>query len=370
MPQPFDVAAGFWWRFSRYELRDSHIHPAPGAKLERYDPWEDYRVVRASEKDTRPPYQSLLDLFEGITFRPIEEGQPFALSPESEAMTLSWYAEHGPLGVLIQRVHSVFLAPRWEPFAFKQMEEIKQEDRVSEKKSLLPALRSYHRTNLGWRGSVRKRFGGENSYSLIDEPEMHGQLVADEYLPRTWPRPSALIQRLRDFDWEEESLSKTWARFFPQVGNDERETFPYPLPMSKEFWDLYSEPVDEFLNGAMALRDAVSGLAHIKPLDKATEDDNQQLGRGIRTLHALVAPVSPTLNPLSDGSFEQRWVSPSLLASYAMMVLQDLTEQRRILRCEVCGKLFTSAAYQARYCSDTCRHTAQKRRYRAKKREN
>ena len=283
-------------------------------------------------------------------------------------MVLSWYAEHGPLGVLIQRVHAVFLAPRWEPMVLEQMQ-AGQVDRTPEKDFLLPALRYYHRTNIGWRQSAKNTFGGENSYSLIGEPKMRGQLVADEHLPREWPRPTALIQGIRDAGWEVEPLGKTWARFFPQIRNDERETFPYPLPMSNDFWNLYSEPVDAFYNGAMALRDAVSGLAHIKPLDKTTEDDEIWLGRGLRILEALIAPVSPALNPLSDGTFEQRWISPSLLASYAMMVLQDLTEQRRLRRCEVCGKLFTSAAYQARYCSDTCRHTAQKRRYRAKLRE-
>lgn len=35
--------------------------------------------------------------------------------------------------------------------------------------------------------------------------------------------------------------------------------------------------------------------------------------------------------------------------------------------CLTCRKQFRSDAYQAQYCSDRCRHTMQKRRYRAKR---
>jgi hypothetical protein len=48
------------------------------------------------------------------------------------------------------------------------------------------------------------------------------------------------------------------------------------------------------------------------------------------------------------------------------MALLDLTERRRVLTCRTCGRVFVSAAYQALYCSERCRSTAQKRAYRAR----
>jgi nitrogen-specific signal transduction histidine kinase len=47
------------------------------------------------------------------------------------------------------------------------------------------------------------------------------------------------------------------------------------------------------------------------------------------------------------------------------MFAQDLLYGRTILQCTSCGTLFLSSAYQAQYCSVTCRLREQKRRLRA-----
>ena len=103
-------------------------------------------------------------------------------------------------------------------------------------------------------------------------------------------------------------------------------------------------------------------------LDGAADVGSQAVGRvrkGMDILHALTRTIRPTLLP-SDGVLRQEWLSTSLLGTLAMMVLLDLTERRRILTCEKCGGVFVTKAYQARYCSDRCRFTAQKRRHRAR----
>ena len=52
-----------WWRFSRYELRDGYIRPAPDAKLEEYAPWDQHRSGRdARMRKEQPPYQELVDV--------------------------------------------------------------------------------------------------------------------------------------------------------------------------------------------------------------------------------------------------------------------------------------------------------------------
>ena len=109
-------------------------------------------------------------------------------------------------------------------------------------------------------------------------------------------------------------------------------------------------------------------IDHLVVGKDATEAGSQDLGRirrGMDILHALTRTVRPTLLP-SDGVLRQEWLSTSLLGTLAMMALLDLTEQRRILTCETCGGVFVTKAYQARYCSDRCRFTAQKRRHRAR----
>jgi hypothetical protein len=58
-------------------------------------------------------------------------------------------------------------------------------------------------------------------------------------------------------------------------------------------------------------------------------------------------------------------LTTSLLASFADMSAEDLVYGRPTLQCTCCGTPFVSSAYQARYCSVTCRLREQKRRLRA-----
>ena len=209
---------------------------------------------------------------------------------------------------------------------------------------------------------------GRGTHGMAEAPEQQGQLVPSDIVPREWPRPHVVLHGLDKAECEEQPLSKTWAKFFPDVPQDQRETYLYPVPRSEEFWRLYAEPVDAFFEAANVLQQAVEGLSYAKPVAAASEDDDRRLLLGMKRLHVLAAPASPVIIPQDDGSFEQRWIAPSLLASLAMMVLQDLTGNRA-LTCEVCGAPFLSSAYQGRYCSKTCGHTARKRRQRARKKE-
>ena len=106
------------------------------------------------------------------------------------------------------------------------------------------------------------------------------------------PDPACYLQKLRDNEWEEEPISKTWAQFIPDIAKDEKETYRYPMPMSDEFWGLYAEPVDAFFNGANALWRTIQDLIHIKPIATATTEDAVSVRRGVKTLNALVAPVA------------------------------------------------------------------------------
>jgi len=354
MVEELELGGGTWWRFSRYELRDGYVRPADGSRLRRYDPWQEYRKGRSSGGPS--PHESLLDLLASLQIRPASPGAGtlYSLSPDSEAHLLDWCAAHGLLGILLHRVRTVVLAARWrDPLG------------VGEGNLLLPTSTFYSWANSGWKKNWRQPLGGEG-YFLTEEPEQQSQLAPDEALPRNWPRPGVVLQALGKPEWSHESLSTTWARFFPDVPKEQWETYGYPLPESDEFCLLYAEPLDSFLSAAALLRDVISSL------DQRGDSDEDWLAKttpGRRALSDLLSPASLTLMPSRDRTFEQRWVAPSLLGSFAMMFEQDLTLGRRVRRCQVCGRIFLPESIQARYCSDRCRHTSQKRAQRARKRQ-
>jgi hypothetical protein len=87
--------------------------------------------------------------------------------------------------------------------------------------------------------------------------------------------------------------------------------------------------------------------------------------QAVDTINLLRRPIASVLDFEETGPVKTRRVAPSLLASFAEMFVQDLLYGRTILQCTCCGTLFTSGAYQAQYCSVTCRLREQKRPLRA-----
>ena len=120
-------------------------------------------------------------------------------------------------------------------------------------------------------------------------------------------------------------------------------------PDTDDYWRRYGEPLREFVAVATYFRDTF-------------------LGPDLAGLNALVSKISPKLIRAGDRGFRQVWDSESLLSSLAMMGLLDLTKGHTPRRCDTCEGLFLASRPKAIYCSSTCRDTAQKRRYRAKKR--
>jgi len=131
----FDMAVqipkrvSLWPRFSRYEPRGGRIAPARGAKLEWYDPWQEYQQAR-TKKRAQPPYVSLISLFRRLTteFRaigwtPEEYGSP-QLSKKTLMHIFDWSSRHGLAGVFHQSTVQIddpsqdgrwtWTAGRWE----------------------------------------------------------------------------------------------------------------------------------------------------------------------------------------------------------------------------------------------------------------
>jgi hypothetical protein len=181
--------------------------------------------------------------------------------------------------------------------------------------------------------------------------------VSEADLPPDARRPAALMMNLNGSVIEEEPLDKSWADHFPDVPYGERVTFPYPHPATQEFWDMYSEPVSEFVLAAWLL---VNGLEAIN----APANRNAPAAGALRLAH-LASYGVPYLSRERDGSYRQHWIAGSLLSAMAFMAMEDIAGNL-LHQCLTCRTFFLSEAYQAEYCSPKCRNTMQKRRYRKK----
>jgi predicted RNA-binding Zn ribbon-like protein len=340
MPEAIDVPVGRWVRYSRYEIRGEHICPAANATIEEYDPWSDYRAATAT-RDAQPPYQELLEL--------VRNFRRFAHA-EDNARIAAWCAKHGPLGVLLQCAAQATFPRRME----RVLEDGHWLDESAKRPLLAATVHRFTQTGYSWR-----------DHQSIMFPWMSDE---GEWREAPDPPPGVLWNDLREGTWQTLSIEKGWAPFFPNVPAKERATYPYPVPWSQEFWAQYAEPILSFIDAATFFTEAVALLMDAPAWEGPTADQRQDALARAHWLNALMAPASAVLTPDSDGNWRQHWRAPSLLSAYALMATQDLSGQRRVRACAACGKLFVSAAYQARYCSEACRNRQQQRAHRARQR--
>lgn len=353
-------ALGRWWRYERYEVRDGFVRPAPGARGAPYDPWTDYLAARSGwgGGGGKAPYESLLELTWSFRLLPPRGGERARLAPESEVAVATWCGEHGLLGLLPHQYEVAFLAPRWGEAA---------PGLASVAGPVVPVRRSYTWEATGWQPDD-EQWWRTKTPALEQEPKQVGQLVPEELWPEHWGRPTALGRSFGRGAWGMLPLGSAWGRYFPNVPSPDRDTWTYPQPLSEAFWAAYAEPIDEFVEVAALFSDTLLGLDDdLGQGEQALDFVGRQFAAG-RAFYSLVAGVHPALVSSDDG-YVRAWRTKSLLSSFAMMVYLDLTNGKRVIRCEVCDKPFVSGAYQARYCSDRCRNTALKRAYRQRQKE-
>lgn len=113
---------------------------------------------------------------------------------------------------------------------------------------------------------------------------------------------------------------------------------------SKKGWRGYQEALSDFLDAALELRSALGLFAGRA---EWTRPDTQDL------VDALV--------PVASGTATGAPPAGSLLQMFWAMTLQDAMAGGAPRSCEVCETLFLTRSRRAKYCSSTCRETAQKR---------
>lgn len=362
------VLTGRWWRAKSYELRDGYLRPAAGAGITPYDPLDDHDFHRTRRRDFVPAYLKLARIVDAPA------------SPEvREREIVEWCAEHGLLGLLLHQVQQVRFAPRWQPAIPLSAEA---------KRALAPMVRAAHAatlpdgTPINWDATRRSQVSLRLTQKLYQRTSSGTFLWGDEQVAvpavvsqdaqagdvsdrATWrlAQPGIILQHLATREWEQESLTTTWARFFPEVPQDERETHAYPMPYSAEFWAAYAEPIEEFLTAAGQLRDAFVAASGKRLRGGRPRKAETNPSGGSYRLNALVAPAGPMLFG-EETAYEQRLIAPSLLGALALMAQLDLAGQRRFLRCrnDYCSKLFVGTTVQSVYCSTTCRQAHHARR--------
>ena len=329
MPESFDLVAGRWYRFDRYELRDGIVRPARGAEGQWYDPWADFRPAA--------PYLGLVELADRLK----------RSAAGWEDQITAWCAAHGLLGILHQRsLHAVLAPQTWS----------------SESQHVI-VRNEYSR-------SRRFYWGLDGGARWESETVLLGASAAEAKVLQL--RPHVLTRDIGIWGsylgYREEFLGRAWARFFPNLPAEEAETYQYPNPQSNEFWRSYGEPIDDFMTGARALRSAVEGLGKVvrRASDWQEQGDlDYEITLGWQDLNKLLSAVNPVLQFTDNEKPRLEWEAPSLLAHFALMVLHDVTEDRRLFRCEGCNRIAVTQSRVAKFCSVTCREKMQKRRFRA-----
>lgn len=351
--------SGRWWRFDGYEIRHWHIYPAPGAALETYDPWKE-------QPDGFNPYESLQELVRLWDFDDDDV---------AKAAVVKWCNRYGLLGLITHHFISANLAPRWLPL---HMLGKQPKDRAP---PLAPEQKTFLQTPTGWvqirrqppplmwaeggKGLRDLRKDRRRAYS--DDRSLRGKVVDADRIPTGWPSPGAITATGQSEPFRRIDPNRTvWADFFPDVPAEDVGTYNYPPPYTEAFWHQYGEPLHLFINAARDLSENLATLARLGNAKRLTNEERNQRDWAMRDVSAICAGV--LVLTATDTAYSHQWAGRSLLATLGLMAVQELSANR-LRRCKVCGRLFSSEAYQVEYCSKRCRQRQQKRAYRKRLKE-
>lgn len=330
-----------WGRWSEYKIVAGALVPAPGATFDEYDPWELYTLDPKQKAEEPNPYLELIQLAD----RADDVPRAGETATSMEQAVLRWCARYGLLGLLPHRASHVYLAPRWSG----RYEPPRQDNAV------LAAQFSYHRA---WRWESFARVAEDQ----VGDASRQGEVIDEGEVAACFPKPGVMIRGLIAPDYKFESLSSSWAQFFPAVPAEEAETFPYPLPLTMDFWALYGEPVADMLAAAAALRAVFDEFSSGVDLKSVLRERPEQVAVAVQGLQHVIAPACPMPVISADGFVQERLSTPSLLCSLGLMMLQDLASFRRLFRCQVCGRPAVAGSNKTRNCSERCRDLGKKRR--------
>lgn len=320
-----------WARFDRYVVDNGVLRPAEGAHCERYEPWDDYPEPR--EGAPPAPHQSVCTLLAALRWRNDARGEP-VLDEPSEQRLLGWCARYGLLGVLLEDLERVESPARWET------------DRSpAARRELLATVRTYRHDGDGWRESVAQQSPSVRRKVDRTMRREAGRLVPAHLLLERWNHPGVHLHNTETGEVWVAPVDHPQLRPFFRAGHSLADAVIEPA--SPRFWEVYGEPIVDFVRRADAIRIALEAMR---------EGDPSPLNRlAAHNRHAIV---------MDNGRPTPRWTSRSLIGAMAAMAMQGLVDGGVVLVCVGCQAMFVSSAYQARYCSPRCRNRTTQRNFR------
>ena len=344
---------GSWYRFDEYVAENGYIRPAPGAKLERFDPWREFRL--AEQREGLPaPYAQLIEISEAAELNRARFPALQTIDAETAERLTSWCRQHGLLGLGLHQVLEVTMPPQFEPRL--------DPDPDHPSSAEWPVNRRYVRESSGWTEHTEQYFGGQ----FIDEGDVRVP-VARTDLPQGW-EPRALYRPLSGWttsaEWE--PLGRHWVDYFPDVPEPERGAFAYPRPQSIQFWEMYAEPFNEIIDAANILRQVLV-VAQTATQTETGRPSEVTVARALLWFNRQLALISDALrlDPVT-GAPVTHWAAPSLYALLVKMSYLDLIDGV-LHRCPACSTLFVSGTATRRYCSTRCKERLKQRRRRGGK---
>ncbi|HET6497056.1 MAG TPA: hypothetical protein VFH61_17030 [Thermoleophilia bacterium] len=389
-----------WVRFGRYEITNDVVHPVPGEKLEPYDPWDEYVAIwqrrqrqprnkddpSGSKRRTPrlvPAYQKLLQLAPKLQTYESDNRLPIQgevhLTPGQRRRILDWCQEYGLLGLLHHETLEVCLAPVWE-----QGEQCETQVHA--------VAHAWQRSGAGWvhhrhrylhvteadtlrigqqvpvtsYGDLRAPRAAEASRGLRLSAEQIASMPKS-MLETVGPAGGLIRQPLGSDGLEVAPLEGCWRGHFPTRPEWQTPRWPMPSPHSEEFWRSYGEPLAAIVDAAAQLRWILDVIAaHLPKHVRPTPRQRGQLTAAVDHLASFTSNTWPRADLDAEGKPRVRWAAPSLLGSFALMIMLDFAGKGTVRVCKRCGTPFTSPAPIAIYCSDRCRQAVDKANYREK----
>ncbi|MFN7939869.1 MAG: hypothetical protein U0R19_41465 [Bryobacteraceae bacterium] len=320
-------ATGRWWKASEYDMVGGTVVMASGASLSEYDPWPQFLENRGKYRVVHQPYVPFLNLHPQLEALGECGIEPTATPPycadgsttrgprnEADDLILSWCEQHGLLGILQTRF-SLIRTPTKE----------------------------HYRRGGRWNTRIPKT---EQERKRAVEEEMQQDLESSKTI-------NDLLDVFPD-------LSRPNA---PRI-----QDYEFPLPNSARFWTEYGESTAEFNYELRALHRSVFNISECLVRRPKSDEELAKFEWSRQHLRSLTMAAGTDYKHSGDLTLDDTIYCPSLLTSFAVMLMEDFRAGRRVHSCEKCATVFVSNEPRAKFCSPRCRNSVQSaRHYRKKK---
>lgn len=309
---------GYWWRASRYELRDGRIVPAGAVR--QYDP---------AKQDPRP-HESLFALAHSLR---LTEGRLPPFNEIDPGPVLEWVTRFGLLGILPARLLQLRAAAVWRLHAGV----------------LLPATQTQTRTPTGWKEQI--------SFALTPAPDSakEGEPVPQDLAPAA---PEAIMLNWEARDYQVGTPAALGLNRFFGVATQDADGHQYPMPLSDSFWREYGEPLPLVLNAIAQLARAISGIGKKAPT-------------AFDAVNWMLTGAQPFIQParIADAATRDGLTMPTIIHTMAEAIRRDSLANVKPRNCPNCGSLFQASEPRRVYCGPRCQERFKQREYRRRLRD-